>query len=144
MMNSREIEHILRKHSKVFSGVYAANEVYKIPLHTFGVVNTDELGEVGKHWIVIYRNENACEFFDSLGQSPLNYHNAWHVFLLNQNRYYIHNSEKIQQTGTNTCGEFCIFYTIMRSSGISFRKIVDNLKTLNIKYYISQLILSDE
>lgn len=142
-MNTQEIEKLVLKHCKTFSGVFAANEINKIPSPSFAIVNTDELGSSGKHWVAVYLNDNLCEFFDSMGQSPLDYHSTWYNFLLNKSKSFIHNEEKIQPTGSSTCGEFCIFYTIMRSNGISFQKIIEILKTLDVQYYISQLVLTD-
>ena len=142
-MNSQEIENILIRHCKLFGGVYAADEINEIPFPSFVVVNTHESGLNGEHWIAMYVNENICEFFDSLGQSPLNYHVYWQSFLLNKTKTYIHNTEKIQLEGTNTCGEHCIFYIIMRSNGISFSNILKALETVDVKYFINQFVLSE-
>ena len=48
-----------------FNGVYSKNNLSKKKDGTF-IINLDEDGLVGTHWIALYRNDNVT-YFDSFG-----------------------------------------------------------------------------
>ena len=139
-MDSVEIREILSKHCPVhFAGVFPADvlEITKLP--SFMVLNTDESGETGKHWVCMYVNEQRCEFFDSQGQGPLAYHRYWHDALLQISPSYCYNTDVLQEPGSNVCGEYCIAYVLLRCHGFSFESILHMLKSINLKNFVSRL-----
>ena len=139
-MNSLEITRILRTYCPEFGGVFAANEMSQLVSPSFSILNTDEVGYGGKHWIAMYINDERCEFFDSFGNAPIFYHNYWHDFLLNKTGSYYCSDVRLQKPGTDTCGKFCIYYVIMRRNGISFQNIIRLLSEIDIDSFVTELV----
>ena len=139
-MDSIEINRILKKHClQHFHGVFPANdfEISKVPC--FLVLNTDESDKPGQHWVCLYINEERSEFFDSQGLAPFHYHNYWHEALLQISNSYCYNTNRLQETDSNVCGQFCIAYVLLRSYGFSFESILKMLKDINLEAFISRL-----
>ena len=72
-MNGAQIERALRQDkfaSQSFVGVFAAD---RLPVKEFPgsyVVNTDETGQPGQHWVAFYTVDDTIECFDSFGKDP--------------------------------------------------------------------------
>jgi len=139
-MNTSEITNILRRHYPEFGGVYPANHIHLIKDNTIAILNTDEANSAGTHWVAVFVNNHTCEFFDSLGENPENYHSYWHKFLIKKCGRYVYNDIALQNLKSDDCGKFCIFYTILRSQGIEFSSIVRLLKNVNLDSFIYSLM----
>ena len=141
-MNETELTITLAKNCKYFKGVYAADEIFHIKPPAFIVVNTDERGERGQHWIAMYIKKGIPEFFDSLGKTPASYHKYWHKFLLKRLEKYICNDSKLQQTNSEECGKFCLAYCILRSKGMSYKSIIKFMKKTKIDKVLNCLTVT--
>ena len=138
-MNSLDIVNILNSYCINFGGVYAANKLNIIKTPSFNILNTDEFGKKGKHWIAMYINTDTCEFFDSLGKTPKYYHKYWHDFLIEKAGKYYYNNEQLQHSNSDLCGKYCIYYIIMRSQGVSFETVIEMLYSVDIEKFIRDL-----
>ncbi len=97
------------------------------------IVNTDESHQPGRHWVAFYfPSRGPSEFFDSMGRAPDYYHKRFKNVLLNNGGRYIYNDKSLQQYGTRTCGQFCLFYVIRRCGGWSMRRIVHTFDFVNL------------
>ena len=140
-MDSAQIEDVLNKHCRQqFAGVFPANNMLISKLPSFLVLNTDEIGRKGQHWVCVYLNRDRCEFFDSQGMGPLSYHRYWHDVLLEISPSYCYNTNRLQEPGSNVCGEFCIAYVILRSSGFSFESAMKMLEKIDLKKFVARLV----
>lgn len=132
-MNTKEINNALR-YLRNFGGVLAADQLPMIQVKgKFYIINTDPSTKPGKHWIAVYMDETP-EFFDSLGQAPSTYKKEFEYFLINHGPEYIYNTQRIQNYGTDKCGEYCIYYVILRGMGFSMKQIVKRFSTVNLQY----------
>ena len=95
----------------------------------FVISNTDTSGGPGKHWVVLYFPEQGPhEFFDSLGNSPNYYGVGFEKFL---DKKYLMCTTQLQQTTSNVCGLYCVYYVLKRCQGNTMRDIVKEFNVLN-------------
>ena len=134
-MNSLEIYAAL-KNEIGFRGVFAVDEVPKLKTYpSLFVVNTGLSSTPGRHWVVVYFPVSGPnEFFDSLGKDLKHYNKIFQSIL--GGREYIHNTIRLQNFGSATCGEHCIFFTKHRLRGYTF-------KTIMLKYSLHDLSKND-
>ena len=76
-MNTSEINHVLSTNpvtKKFFNGVYPKDWLEIISEKPKLIIcNTDASDKSGKHWILIFFNNEEVDFFDSLGNKPSQY-----------------------------------------------------------------------
>ena len=71
-----QIEEIMKDYNnKGFKGVYAIDEINKIPVSDkMGfILNLDTSDQKGSHWVAIYidaKDDNSVEYYDSFGNDP--------------------------------------------------------------------------
>lgn len=139
-MNSAEIENLLTQHCKhSFQGVFGSEnyELSKIPC--FLVLNTQSSNQTGLHWIAMYINSEMCEFFDPLGHPPSYYHKDWENLLQKFSSRYAYSSRCLQDPASDTCGHYCVYYVLLRSSGFDFATVLDMSENLQVKKFIERL-----
>ena len=133
MMDTSEIKSYMKNDRiirKQLGDVCAADE---LPIHIryrprIYIVNTDKRHQPGQHWVVFYfPKRGPAEFFDSNGYPPDYYHRRFKRVLVINGRSYKHNGVKLQEPGTITCGQFCLFYAYHRCRGYSMNQIVNVL-----------------
>ena len=107
--------------SEYFLGVFPRD---MIPNHNKTgslIANTDLSTEKGTHWVVMYKDENICDFFDSYGREPF------------KNKFIdtkcLFNSVKLQSNYSQVCGQYCLYFLYFRSRNCSMDEIVASLKT---------------
>lgn len=89
------------------------------------IANTDPHDLPGQHWIGLYIPlDGPAEFFDSLGHHPSFYDTLFEKFLYTHSNEYIYNITPLQSKYSDTCGHFCLFYSIHRCRGVSLQNIV--------------------
>ena len=119
-MNSDEIDRFLRAHLRDFDGVFSVDTLPEEP--RLLVCNTDNSDKPGRHWIVIHVDEDGHgDFFDSFGRQPNDYFERY------MNRHCLSwnfNDRQLQSVVSKFCGHYCIYFCILRCSGIDMRKIV--------------------
>jgi hypothetical protein len=92
------------------------------------IANIDVHKQPGSHWIAFYFDENGCgEFFDSYGINPCDYPEEIENFLFDNTRNtFCWSTKKIQDNGSLSCGQFCVYFLYNRiNKGIPMKKIVE-------------------
>ena len=134
-MDGRQISEVLNEDPIVrrqFGGVLASDELPIVITQRprFYVVNTDIRRLPGSHWIVFYfPKRGSAEFFDPLGRSPGYYHGRFVTWLRRHGPRFIHNKNRVQPYGTNTCGQYCMLYVKYRCRGWTITRVSSYLKT---------------
>ena len=114
------------------------------------VVNTHSSDYEGEHWLAVWRpnnNDKTTYFFDSYGLEARYYPNIERILLLpdsdggdggdgagdcgaaasvrrQQRRRVRSNRQRIQNPGTNVCGDYCVAFCIAMSMGVSFNNFI--------------------
>lgn len=145
-----QIERIL-SHEPVtapfFGGVFPSNQLPKT-VH-YGqrvfVANTHPASKPGEHWVAFYfpPEEDTCWYFDSYGFPPLK--KSFERFMESNVSDWTFNSQWLQDSRSQLCGHYCIFFAVHACRGMSMKSIVqlfDVNKTFNdmmvadfVKYY---------
>ena len=110
-MNTLQLQRFMLQDPYIrhcMGGVVAADElplVVKKP--SVFIVNTDPKHLPGKHWIVVYVDQNVCEHFNSSGRQP---NDEFSDYMTVQGPNYLYNTNRVQAIGSDTCGLYCLFY----------------------------------
>jgi hypothetical protein len=125
-MNNVEVENRLRD-CKSFRGVFMSDN---IPIeYRFGkpcgiIVNLDETGEPGSHWVSIWFNgDGTGVYFDSFGKAPSGYPFTtllWYCCPYGLER----NQTSLQHADASSCGLYTIFFLKHKCLGASLDFIV--------------------
>lgn len=115
-MYSKQIEILLkcdRATLKYFKGVFSCDNIERNKQKKyFIIVNSASSQQTGKHWLLFFRHNEQCTFFDSLGNRPTFYGNciekAFKEFS-EESETLIFNSKKLQSSETSVCGIYCIY-----------------------------------
>lgn len=125
-MNTFQVENLCRSDevlSPKFAGVFALDTLpTSIENDKFYVCNTEPSNLEGEHWVAMYSNGNQKEYFDSLGGS------------VDEKRFldffggeYIYVTVQTQEPFSSVCGQYCIFYMLLRARGYSLNTIMNML-----------------
>jgi len=116
-----------RATKNTFIGVFPANRLPRTiqTRPTVFIANLQEDFLPGNHWVTFFlpEFENGVEFFDSLGQAPTS--SYFTRFIARHGGLIEHNSQPIQSSFSDVCGEFSCIYAFYRSAGYSLRNIVN-------------------
>jgi hypothetical protein len=128
-----QIEEIMNKYkAKGFKGVYAIDEINKIPISDkMGVVlNLDPSNKPGSHWVALYidsKGDRSVEYYDSFGRDPpasLMKDLKQMIDKINPNVYLKFKINKIKQqsVSSDNCGFFAMQFLIDRFNGKPFKE----------------------
>ena len=136
-MNGAQIETALRQDkfaSQSFVGVFAAD---RLPVKEFPgsyVINTDETGQHGQHWVAFYTVDDTIECFDSFGKNPGVY--SVHIKNWLGDMYQVVQCDTLQSEHSTVCGQYCMFFLLLRSYGFSYEDV--------ISAFTSDTVISDK
>ena len=124
-MNSTQIMQALKGVTE-FGGIFASDELpnYIPNKPVYIIVNTDPASKPGKHWLALYIDGICNELYDSLGKDASSYNKHIEYFMIIQSPKYKYNSQRLQNFGSDVCGNYCIQYIILREMGYSINEIV--------------------
>ena len=150
-MNSLEIDRIvgsLKDLKGHWAGVHGSDFVLRLLVDARGlqywgnegrltlklpkllILNADETGMPGSHWLAFYvPKEGPLEFFDPLGHAPETYQEYWKYWLDSSERSSVRNASRYQDDDSSSCGQFCIFFGVLRLMGLSMKDVLRCLKT---------------
>ena len=120
------------KNVKHFGGVLPADRLGLCQRNKLYIINTDPSDKLGTHWVAVY----LCaipEFFDSVGHHPTFYHEVFEQLLIDFGPNYRYNNKRLQNYGSNTCGQYCIYYVMSRIMGYSLHNIVHRFQCSNLQ-----------
>ena len=129
MMNTLEMELILKNISPNFRGVYARNRLPR-DLNTpcSLIFNTDPDTGPGQHWIAFYMNEERHgEYYDPYGLPP--FHSDVIDFLNRECKTWNYNPTRVQHLNSLVCGQHCIYYLVQRETGMTMKEITETLQS---------------
>ena len=114
-------------------GIFSRNE--KKPFfHSPCIINLDDFGSLGTHWVCCWSDEDTCEYFDSFGLPPplewekeMSMHGMTHFF---------RNDNQIQWEQSVRCGYYCLLFLNERNKGTSFAN--------NLKMFSNDLLQNEE
>ena len=122
-----DISHML-KDIPHFRGVYTRDILPKrIFKKECGVINTDIISGIGKHWICYYNDPKSkyIEFLDSFGLSPAQ---EILTYLETSGKDIIYNSSQLQANVSTKCGYYCVYFIKERNNGKSMYDILYSFK----------------
>ena len=116
-------------------GVFAADQLPKRIKQGGFIANTDVSYKPGKHWCAFYFDgSRKSEFFDSFGQPPDYYNQAFLSCLYDNSVVQMYNSEKLQGPHSNVCRQYCLYVLIHRIRGQTLRDIIEKLLSIQHRY----------
>ena len=104
-------------HLKGYRGCYAKDNLpRKIKRKEYAVVNLDDSGNPGTHWVAVV-NDPKCDFveyFDPFGIMPPT---EIHEYMKTAQKDIRYNDNQLQDTLSVKCGYFCCHYITERAKG---------------------------
>lgn len=118
-MDGSEFSPIFQQFPSIFSlfkGVYSIDTVPKsLRKFEFLIVNTSVSGSRGVHWFCLFKSERTVlECFDSLGFDQEKKTNLLEACNIRGIQNLKINLTQVQQSTSNTCGKYCIFFILER------------------------------
>jgi hypothetical protein len=95
----------LGKSKNVNICVCMKDEFKIIPNTNFYIINLNNFGESGSHWVCVILNKYECFYFDSFGGTPPN---CIHKKLIKKYKEIHYNCFIIQNLHSNMCGYYCL------------------------------------
>ena len=138
-MYKRQLQAVLSLDAytkRLFQGVYAMD---RLPTRNNGayVINMDNHDEPGSHWVAVFVDNGAVEYFDSYGRAPTD---SRLLHFLGPNFSY--NSVALQRLFTTVCGYFCLYFLLKRARGVSSSQIVHMLARTDSGFVVKEYVLS--
>ena len=99
-----------------FNGVFSRNNFPKTIKDGAYVINLDEYGDVGTHWIALFCNRNKIVYFDSFGVE----HVPEEIKEFIGNKNIKANIFRVQANDSVMCGYFCIGFIDFMLAGKKF------------------------
>ncbi len=108
---------------RYFGGVKASDQLPVKAQHRCYIVNLDKSTSSGSHWVALYfSSDGKGEYFDSFGLPPML---PSIISFLNANSLsYSFNTKRLQHLRTAVCGQYCVYYLILRCSNMPMLRIV--------------------
>jgi len=130
-MNSTELRNILccTVPKEYETGVYACDQLSFVKNKAFAIIcNNQESTERGGHWIAFFKRkcDESVEMFDSFGMPVTFYSNFVNQFLKCKGKYVIRSNLQLQSNFSNVCGQFCVYFLVMRIQNMSFLDIINS------------------
>ena len=117
-MNNFQLQELLEGYPVT---ICAADQI-KRQNGRFVIANTDTSLGPGEHWVTFYfPKRGPDEFFDSLGNAPIDYEAGFERALT---KPYWMICNRLQDSNSNTCGLYCLYYVMERYGGRTMEDIV--------------------
>jgi len=133
-LSSNDID-IYYKGNPNFEGWHSKDTLPKKIGDKFYIVNMEDSGGEGTHWVAIYNRKHMSIYYDSFGLPPPP---DIIRFMKTSRKQLVMTDVQIQNIKSNACGYFCILVIDMLEEGIPFTDIVldefsfDTLENENI------------
>ena len=121
-MNTRQLTKLLVNDPYVkplFKGVFAKDELRYFKKGAC-VINTSPSTEKTGHWTALWIDKDI-EFFDSYGHSPPSF-----IKKIWKKHKWIHNEKQLQSPLSAVCGQYCIYYLLLRARDIDMETIISD------------------
>ena len=94
-------------------GVFAKNMIPSGKKDGCAIVNLNDLGQAGSHWVAFWRSGDKSYYFDSFGAPP-----PEDVIKVLRPNTIVYNTAPIQDITSNACGWYCVDF-LKAMSGFS-------------------------
>ena len=133
-MNEDQISNILKKDiytKKYFVGVFSRTCITitgRLP--SIYVVNLDNYGSPGFHWIAVYVDCEYINIFDSFGGNYLNDPSfaSFINYCKNKNQKVVTSPIAIQSLFSSTCGLYCILFAMIMARKKTYSSFISIFK----------------
>ena len=88
-------------------------------------VSTDEINQPGQHWVAFFTINDWIECFDSFGRNPGEY--SVHFARWLEDTYQVVQCEMFQSRDSTVCGQYCLFFHIIRCHGYIYKDVMSVL-----------------
>ena len=113
----------------LFNGVYSRNKLPKITQDGGYVVNLDDMGQSGTHWVAIFINDDRATYFDSFGVEHLP--EEVKRFLVNKDLHV--NIFRVQPARSVLCGYYGIKFLDFMFDGKSLMDFTNMFSPTNFE-----------
>ena len=137
-LNTRVLNYLARDDTvlkRYFYGTVAADKLPRHPVKqvsTGYIVNTDPVGEPGKHWLAIWTKGNVCEVMDSYGLPLSSYTDPELQRWFKQWKHVVQNQDTLQALDSQTCGHYALIYLKSRARGYSMQDFLSRWRGDNL------------
>ena len=119
---------------ETFIGVFPRDQLPYIKKYPCAfIINTQPITMKGEHWLAFYfdANQNG-EFFDSYGNHPKIF--GLEKYLLQNSRKWTYNSIRLQGDNSATCGQYSVYFILLKSRSFKLEEILRLFSVDNFKY----------
>ena len=130
-MNSEQIDKALRSDDTV-NEVYVRTfpaDLLPNPKEFSGayIANTQPSHISREHWVAFYCDNNKVECFDSYVKNPSDYSD--YIVIWVDDEYQVVQIEVLQADDSTVCGQYCMFFVLVRAYGFSYQDILSALSS---------------
>ena len=123
-MNTVSLKKIIQSgvDETYFRDVLPCDLLNGVTAKQFTLIVNNQTKEPGQHWLAIFKKEGNkdIDFFDSCAM-PLSFYNKSIESFLKKHGSSVHVSyRRLQSAFSATCGQFCIFFQVLRCNGFTF------------------------
>lgn len=102
-------------------GIFSRNETKPL-LHPPCIINMDDFGSLGTHWVCCWPGKKGMEYFDSFGMPPpLEWEKEMYQL---GHKTFLRNDNQIQAVDSLRCGYYCLLFLNERNRGVSFPNLL--------------------
>ena len=128
-MNSEQIDKALRSDdtvNEVYVGTFPA-DLLPYPKEFPGayIANTQPSSMSGEHWVAFYCDNDKVECFDSYGKNPTDCSD--YIAKWVDDEYQVIQIEVLQADDSTVCGQYCMFFVLVRAYGFSYQDVFSAL-----------------
>ena len=117
-----------------FRGVFMRDTLGKKPRkQECGILNLNTSNEPGSHWVCWYKNGSQRIYFDSFGcicPEELQKYLKTQAEFKNNIPCIQRNTEQVQQSNTQICGQLCLYVLKQLSNGMHFQNVINIISPL--------------
>ena len=117
------------KDDLMFNGVFSRNNLPKTTRDGGYVVNLDDMGKAGTHWVAIFINDDRATYFDSFGVE----HMPREVVRFLRNKDIQANIFRVQPADSVLCGYYCIKFLDFMFDGKTLTDFTNMFSPTNFK-----------
>lgn len=125
-VDSDQLQQELKKYPK-FKGVFSADKLPRVNTlpKEFGLIlNLDNSGEPGSHWVAIHKDTDSIHYYDSFGDPPSEQTMKWFKILVQEEPKMLKlkiNSIKSQDVDSDSCGPLATMFLTKMFEGATFK-----------------------
>jgi hypothetical protein len=140
LLSNLDIEELAKEFKINLIACVSKDMLSRLPVKNGGyIINLDNSGSAGTHWVALYiDNSDAC-YWDSFGMvGPLQ------VLKFCKNKHLIHNKDQIQNLNQSACGYYCIAFLHFMNKAKKNTNMRTKLYLFNKPYDLDNTTMNDD